>query len=108
MAGGTRGSSRPRKRWVRIEGIRHGGEGEQPICHTEVFIDAAYKDVTIDQGSQASWMRRMRFLRDGVATSAACADAEEVRVGDKVVGKLLGKGWAGINLEDIAAPRSRE
>jgi hypothetical protein len=33
----------------------------------------------------------MRFLRDGVASSASCAEAEDVRVGDKIVGKLLGK-----------------
>lgn len=42
---------RPRKRWIRIEGVRNGGDGEQPICHSEVYIDAAYKDVTSDQSS---------------------------------------------------------
>ncbi len=42
---------RPRKRWVHIEGVRTGGEGEQPICYTEVYFDAAYKDVTADRSS---------------------------------------------------------
>lgn len=42
---------RPRKRWIHVEGVRHGGEGEQPICHTEVYFDSAYKDVTSDQSS---------------------------------------------------------
>ena len=42
---------RSRKRWVRIEGIRRGGDGELPICHSEVYLDAAYKEVAADQGS---------------------------------------------------------
>lgn len=45
----------------------------------------------IEQGAQASWMMRMRFVRDGVQTSAPCADAEEVRDGDKVLGRMLAK-----------------
>jgi len=44
----------------------------------------------IDQGSQPAWMNRMRFLREGVA-AAACTDVEDVRVGEQVVGRLLGK-----------------
>ncbi len=36
---------RPRKEWVRIEGIRHAGRGEPPICYSEVYLDAAYKDL---------------------------------------------------------------
>jgi uncharacterized membrane protein len=79
-------------------------DGEQTAVALSAKTGAFYECVTegggtnvvsldpIDQGSQASWMRRMRFLRDGVASAAAsCADAEEVRVGDKVVGRLLGK-----------------
>ncbi len=42
---------RPRKRWIRIEGIRRDGEGEPPICHSEVYIDAAFKDAASDQSS---------------------------------------------------------
>ena len=42
---------RPRKRWVRIEGIRRGADGGPPICHSEVYVDAAYKEVAADQGS---------------------------------------------------------
>lgn len=37
---------RPRKRWLRIEGIRHDGKGGAPICHSEVYLDAAYRDLT--------------------------------------------------------------
>lgn len=77
-------------------------DGEQTAVALSAKTGAFYECVTeggganvlsldpIDQGSQASWMRRMRFLRDGIATTA-CTDAEDVRVGDKVVGKLLGK-----------------
>ena len=78
-------------------------DGEQTAVALSAKTGAFYECVTegggtnvvsldpIDQGSQPAWMRRMRFLRDGIATSAACADAEDVRVGDQVVGKLLGK-----------------
>ena len=36
-------------------------------------------------------MTRMRFLRTGVSDATKCADAEEVRGGDKVAGRLLTK-----------------
>ncbi len=77
-------------------------DGEQTAVAMRAKSGAFYECVTeqegasvvsldaLDQGSQPAWMNRMRFLRDGV-TAAACADAEEVRVGDKVVGRLLGK-----------------
>ncbi len=42
---------RPRKRWVRIEGIRRGSQGEPPICHSEVYLDAVYKEIASDQSS---------------------------------------------------------
>lgn len=78
-------------------------DGEQTAVALLARTGAFYECVTenegasvitidpIDQGARPSWMNRMRFLRDGIATSASCADAEEVRVGDKVVGRLLGK-----------------
>ena len=78
-------------------------DGEQTAVALAAKTGAFYECVTegggtnvvsldpIDQGSQPAWMRRMRFLRDGVASSASCAEAEDVRVGDKIVGKLLGK-----------------
>ncbi len=59
-------------------------------CVTEQEDASVVSLDALDQGSQPSWMNRMRFLRAGVA-AAACADAEDVRVGDKVVGRLLGK-----------------
>jgi hypothetical protein len=77
-------------------------DGDQTAVALQAKTGAFYECVTdkadgsvvsldpIDQGSQPSWMRRMRFLREGVATTA-CTDAEDVRVGDKVVGRLLGK-----------------
>lgn len=43
----------------------------------------------IEQRAAGAWMSRMRFLRSGVADDAACANAEEVRSGDTVVGRLL-------------------
>lgn len=42
---------RPGKRWMRIEGIRHGEEGERPICHSLVFLDTAYKALAADRQS---------------------------------------------------------
>ncbi len=78
-------------------------DGEQTAVALAAKTGAFYECVTesngtnvvsldpIDQGSQPAWMRRMRFLRDGVASSAACPEAEDVRIGDKVIGKLLGK-----------------
>jgi hypothetical protein len=36
-------------------------------------------------------MNRMRFVREGIQTAAECPDAEEVRIGDEVVGRLLGR-----------------
>jgi hypothetical protein len=78
-------------------------DGQQTAVGLRAKTGALYECVTdggganvvsldpIEQGSQPAWMNRMRFLRDGVATTATCADAEEVRVGEQVVGKLLGK-----------------
>ncbi len=43
----------------------------------------------IEVGAQASWMNRMRFVREGVAMSAPCADASEVRGGEQVLGRML-------------------
>lgn len=59
-------------------------------CVTEAQGTSVVSLDALDQGGQPSWMNRMRFLREGV-TAPTCADAEEVRVGDKVVGRLLGK-----------------
>ena len=42
---------RPRKAWVRFEGIRRGGHGDRPICLTEVYIDAAYREIVSDTSS---------------------------------------------------------
>ena len=36
-------------------------------------------------------MSRIRFLRAGVADGVKCTGAEDVRSGDKVVGRLLAK-----------------
>lgn len=65
--------------------------GQVYECATDAAGSAvAYLD-PIEQGSQPAWMSRMRFLRDGTPTNAPCPDAEEVRVGDKVLGRLLTK-----------------
>ncbi len=45
----------------------------------------------IEPRSAGAWMTRMRFLRAGVSDATKCADAEEVRAGDKVVGRMLTK-----------------
>ena len=67
-------------------------DGEQTAVAMRAKSGAFYECVTeqegssvvsldaLDQGGQPAWMNRMRFLRAGV-TAAACADAEDVRVG---------------------------
>jgi hypothetical protein len=45
----------------------------------------------VEPRSAGSWMSRMRFLRAGVSDATKCADAEEVRAGDKALGRLLTK-----------------
>lgn len=65
--------------------------GQVYECATDAAGSAvAYLD-PIEQGSQPAWMSRMRFLRDGTPTNAPCPDAEEVRAGDQVLGRLLTK-----------------
>lgn len=44
---------RPKKPWIRVAGIRHGASGEPPHCHSEVFIDEAYREIA----AQASTLR---------------------------------------------------
>ncbi len=39
---------RPGKAWIRTVGIRRGGELEPPICHSEIYIDGAYKTLARD------------------------------------------------------------
>ncbi len=39
---------RPGKAWLRVVGIRHSGDGEPPICQTELYIDAAYRSLAQD------------------------------------------------------------
>lgn len=39
---------RPRKRWIRVTGVRHGGTPERPVCLTEVYLDSAYRALTED------------------------------------------------------------
>ena len=45
----------------------------------------------IEPRSAGAWMTRMRFLRTGVAGATKCAEAEEVRAGETVAGRLLTK-----------------
>ena len=42
-------------------------------------------------GSAGPWMNKMRFLRKGTADNTKCDGAEEVRAGDKVLGRMLAK-----------------
>jgi uncharacterized membrane protein len=50
--------------------------------------EIAYLD-PIEPRDAKAWMSRMRFLRAGVSDATACADAEEVRAGETVLGRLL-------------------
>ncbi len=75
---------RPRKRWLRVEGIRRGADGEPPICHSMVYIDAAYKEIAADQASlrTALWSLIERRFGETVVEvdqqiDAAVLDAQE-------------------------------
>ena len=39
---------RPRKRWVRVTGVRHAGSPERPVNLTEVYLDAAFRALAQD------------------------------------------------------------
>lgn len=41
---------RPGKSWIRVAGVRHGVHNEPPHCHSEVFLDAAYRAITDEPG----------------------------------------------------------
>jgi uncharacterized membrane protein len=59
--------------------------GVEPDGKTIAFLDP------IEQRGAGAWMSRMRFLRRGIADGTKCDDAEEVRSGDQVIGRLLTK-----------------
>jgi uncharacterized membrane protein len=50
----------------------------------------AYLDA-IEQGSQMGWMSQMRFLREGVVATAPCAEGQDVRNGETLLGRMLAK-----------------
>ncbi len=65
--------------------------GQVYECATDAAGSAvAYLD-PIEPGSQPAWMSRMRFLREGAPATAPCPDAEEVKSGDTLIGRLLTK-----------------
>lgn len=45
----------------------------------------------VEDRSAGPWMNKMRFLRKGTADNTKCDGAEEVRAGDKVLGRMLAK-----------------
>jgi uncharacterized membrane protein len=59
--------------------------GVEPDGKTIAYLDP------IEQRAAGAWMNRMRFLRKGIADGTKCEDAEEVRSGDTVIGRLLTK-----------------
>jgi len=58
-------------------------------CGVETASGAILYLDPMEVGAQAQWMNRMRFLREGVATNAACDNAEDVRAGETVLGRML-------------------
>lgn len=41
---------RPGKQWLYVAGVRYPARGGRPICHSEIFVDAAYKAIAGDIG----------------------------------------------------------
>jgi uncharacterized membrane protein len=68
-------------------GLR-GKDGILYDCAVEKDGKVAYLD-PIEPSQAGPWMTKMRFLRAGVADEAKCDAAEEVRSGDKVLGRLF-------------------
>lgn len=57
--------------------------GVEPDGGKIAFLDE------IEPGSEGAWMKKMRFLRVGQSDATKCDGAEEVKAGDKVLGRLL-------------------
>jgi uncharacterized membrane protein len=68
-------------------GLR-GKDGILYDCAVEKDGKVAYLD-PIDPSQAGAWMKRMRFLRAGMSDETKCDDAEEVRSGDTMLGRLL-------------------
>lgn len=65
--------------------------GQLYECATDAAGETiAYLD-PIERGAEEPWMSRMRFLRSSVTANADCPAAEEVKMGDQVIGRLLTK-----------------
>lgn len=41
---------RPGKRWMHVVGVRYAARGQQPICLSDIYIDAAYKAISSEIG----------------------------------------------------------
>lgn len=41
---------RPGKRWLHVTGVRYPARGGKPICRSEIFVDAAYKEIAAEIG----------------------------------------------------------
>lgn len=68
-------------------GLR-GKDGILYDCAVEKDGTVAYLD-PIEPSQAGPWMSRIRFLRAGMADETKCDGAEEVRSGDKLLGRLL-------------------
>lgn len=68
-------------------GLR-GKDGILYDCAVEKDGTVAYLD-PIEPSQAGAWMSRIRFLRAGIADETKCDGAEEVRAGDKLLGRLL-------------------
>ncbi|MGD9803625.1 MAG: GntR family transcriptional regulator [Hyphomicrobiaceae bacterium] len=42
---------RPKKRWLRVVGVRHGSPDEPPHCSIELYIDEAYRSLADEPGT---------------------------------------------------------
>jgi GntR family transcriptional regulator len=78
---------RPRKPWIRLNGVRHGRRGEPPHGHSEIYLDAAYKDLTTSTGPlrTALWSLIERRFGETVVEvdqeiQAAVLDADMARL----------------------------
>ncbi|MBS0241592.1 MAG: GntR family transcriptional regulator [Proteobacteria bacterium] len=56
---------RPKKAWIRVAGIRHGLRGEPPHCHSEIYIDEAYRSLADEAGSLRTAMWSLIETRFG-------------------------------------------
>jgi DNA-binding GntR family transcriptional regulator len=79
---------RPKKRWIRVAGVRHGSPHEPPHCFIEVYIDEAYRAIADEADSLRTAMWSLIEKRFG-ETIIEVDQEIEATVLDEEMARLL-------------------